>query len=81
MRKLADGSGSERRADAGFERIIESMMAFDGKVDRLSRVLDELTAPGIPAKLDDDDSLIIALRDYANDGDIEAFLDEQTLPR
>lgn len=80
MRKLADGSGSERRTDTGFARIAESMMVFDDRVSRLSTLLDDITVPGIPAKLDDDDSLIIALRDYATDGDIERFLDEQTSP-
>ena len=80
MRKLADGSGSERRADSGFVRIIGSFMALETSIARLSEVLEEITLPGIPAKLDDDDSLVIALKDFVTGGDVEAFSDDATSP-
>lgn len=80
MRKLADGSGSERRADSGFVRIIGSFMNLETSIARLSDALEDITLPGIPAKLDEDDSLVIALKDFANSGDVEAFSDEGTSP-
>lgn len=80
MRKLADGSGSERRMDYAFGMMIESLLTFDAAVTRLSCALDDMTSPGVPAKLAEDDSLIITLRDYVSEHDGELFSEETTSP-
>lgn len=80
MRKLADGSGSERHAESGFVRIVDSFITLEAKIDRLSDVLEDITLPGVPAKLDDEDSLVIALRGYASSDTAEEFPDDGTSP-
>lgn len=62
--RIADGSGHGHRLDAACVRALEAWMDITRKADELLDLLDNVTSPGVVrARLSDDDSLVIALRD------------------
>lgn len=65
--RFADGSGTGTNSEASAVRAVDEWIQLGNKADRLANELDMVTKPGFlqPPNLADDDSLVIALRDFA----------------
>jgi hypothetical protein len=63
--RFAEGSGGqELSASPACVRAIDAYLSIGRAADQLSKALDGLTQPGSYQKLDDEDSLVIVLRDF-----------------
>lgn len=65
-----EGSGiSNSRAEVACVRTIESHMGVVRRADQILALMDDMTMPGVVrAPIDDNDSLVIALRDAREPG-------------
>lgn len=68
---LAEGSSSGNRMEAAAVRALDAYIVLGKKADRLADEMDQVTRPGVvrAQQLSKDDSLVIALRDFAPDPD------------
>jgi len=68
--KFPDGSGvNNSRVDSACVRAIDAHMTVINKADAILEVMDEMTIPGrVRGPIDDNDSMVIALREARDVG-------------